>query len=196
MVVFFILDLRFFHLSIIPEVFPKKTHESGAAIMNWTFDWNEWFMIITSFIAFSIVLFIRKHFQPVVFIVIWLYSIAFVETIDYALAGSPFKTYFCADNYTYEPVAALIHIFLYPSFSFIFLFFYSKWNLHGGKLILYILAFTVFSLFFEWLNIINDVFTYTGWKLFYSIPTYPIASWLLIKVFHFIERHLAEPLPE
>ncbi|MDF2791937.1 MAG: hypothetical protein K0S80_5039 [Neobacillus sp.] len=59
--------------------------------MNWTFDWNEWFMLITSVIAFSIVLLIRKHFSPLVFWVIWIYSIVFIETVDYSLAGSPFQ---------------------------------------------------------------------------------------------------------
>lgn len=159
--------------------------------MNWVFDWNEWFMIITSFIAFSVALMIRRHFQSLTFLILWIYSIAFVETIDYALAGSSFKVYYCADNITYEPVAALIHIFLYPSFSFIFLYLYDKWNIQKGKIIFYILGWTVFSILFEWLNVINGVFTYTGWKLIYSIPTYPIASLLLIKVYHFIKKSLS-----
>lgn len=161
--------------------------------MNWTFDWNEWFMIITSFICFSIALLIRKHFSPVTFIAIWLFSIAFIESIDYGLAGSPFKVYYCADNATYEPAAALIHIFLYPSFSFIFLFFYDKWHIHGMKLVIYILAWTTFSIFFEWLNIKNGVFTYTGWKLYYSIPTYPLSGMLIIKIYQFIQKNLHEP---
>lgn len=163
--------------------------------MNWTFDWNEVFMILTSIIAFSIVLMIRKHFSPVVFMMIWIYSMTFVESVDYALAGSPFQIYYCADNKTYEPVAALIHVFLYPSFSFFFLYFYEKWRLHGKKLGLSIFIWTVFSIFFEWLNIKNGVFTYTGWKLYWSIPVYPISILLLLKVNHFIKKQIQKPFP-
>lgn len=163
--------------------------------MNWTFDWNEWFMLITSFIAFSVFLKLRKQFHPIVIIVIWIFTIAYVQTIDYMLAATPFKLYYCADNETYEPFAAIIHIFLYPSFSFIFLYFYDKWKIHGRKLFYYILFWTAFSVFFEWLNIINGVFFYTGWKLYSSIPTYPISSLILIKLFQFIKKQLQKPLP-
>jgi ABC-type multidrug transport system permease subunit len=54
---------------------------------------------------------------------------------------------------------------------------------------------TAFSIFFEWLNIKNAVFTYTGWEIYYSIPTYPISSLLLIKVFHFTKMQLSKPIP-
>jgi hypothetical protein len=108
MVVIYVLAFYYFNHYSIYEVFSKKVNRKGATSMNWTFDGNEWFMRLTSLVAFSFVLMIRKHFQTVVFIVIWIYSIAFVETIDYALAGSPCKVYYCADNLTYEPAAALM----------------------------------------------------------------------------------------
>lgn len=161
--------------------------------MNWTFDWNEWFMIVTSLVGAIVIFSLRKHFQSVVFILIWIYSIALVETIDYALAATPFFVYFCGDNLTYEPAVALIHLFLYPSFSFIFLFFYDKWKIRGKKTIPYLLLWNVFSVFFEWINVKNGVITYIEWKIYYSIPTYPIACFLLIKVYHFIQKHLSDP---
>lgn len=42
---------------------------------------------------------------------------------------------------------------------------------------------------------INGIFTYTGWKLYYSIPVYPISLWLLMKVFQFTKMQLRKPLP-
>ena len=162
--------------------------------LNWTFDWNEWFLIITSFILFFIFLKIRKHFQPIIIIIIWIYSVAFTETIDYFLAATPFKVYYCGDNFTYEPIASLLHIFIYPAFSFIFLFFYEKRNFHGIRLFNYILIWNVFSIFFEWINIKNEVITYSGWNIFYSIPTYPISSLFLIKIFHFVKIQINKPM--
>jgi hypothetical protein len=163
--------------------------------LNWHFDWNECFMIGTSLISFFIILMIRKYFHRIVFIIIWVYIIAFVESIDYSLAGSPFKVYYCADNLTYEPAAALIHFFLYPSFSFIFLFFYNRWGISGKKLIPYILVWDILSILFEWINVINGVFTYTGWYLYYSVFVYPLSFLLLIKLYHYIHAQLIKPIP-
>lgn len=154
--------------------------------MNVTFDWNEWFMIISSLGLFIVFLFIRKFFHPLFIIIIWVTNVAFVETIDYFLASTPFKWYYFSDNPSYEPSAALFHVILYPSFSFIFLYFYDKWSIQGFKLFMYLLFWTGFSLFFEWLCVLNNVLTYTGWKIYYSIPTYPISAMLLILFYKFI----------
>jgi hypothetical protein len=123
-------------------------------------------------------------------IIIWIFNIAFLETIDYFLAATPFELYYFGDNSTYEVSTALIHGFLYPSFSMIFLFFYDKFQLQGRKLALYILFWTVFSIFYEWLCVKNDVLIYTGWKLIFSIPFYPVSSVILIAVFHISKRQL------
>jgi hypothetical protein len=195
LVVDLLLDLVLLPQHPFHEMVSGTIIKRGASFMNWTFDWNEWFMLVSSVIAFSIVLLIRKHFSPLVFWVIWIYSIAYIETVDYSLAGSPFEVYYCADNKTYEPFASVIHIFLYPSFSFMFLFFYEKWKLYGRKLVWYILIWDVFSIFFEWVCIKNGVLTYTGWKLHYSIPIYPISALLLLAVYHFTKKQLVNPIP-
>jgi hypothetical protein len=83
---------------------------------------------------------------------------------------------------------------MYPCASFLFLFGYDKWELYGKKTVWYIIGWTGFSLFFEWLCVKNHVLTYTGWKIYYSIPTYPIASALLLVLFHFIKKKLKDPL--
>lgn len=166
--------------------------------MNFTFDGNEWFMVLTSAAAFIAILAVRKHFRPVTLMIIWLFGIVYVETIDYALGGTPFKLYYCADNFTYEPAAAVIHVFLYPSFMFVFLYGYDKLKLQGSgsKLVAYYILWTIIAVTFEWVNLLTGVFTYTGWKLYYSIPTYPISAFALLKLYHFIERYFpAQPRP-
>ncbi|NRD76818.1 hypothetical protein HPT25_04840 [Bacillus sp. BRMEA1] len=162
--------------------------------MNWHFDWNEGFMFSTSLIGLFVILSLRKHFDKMVFIIIWVYSLAFVETIDYSVAASPFRYYYCGDNKTYEPSAAAIQLFLYPCFSYLFLFFYERWNITEKKLIVYFLAWDLLSVFFEWINVINGVFTYTGWHLFYSAFVYPISCALLLIVYHFTKTQLKKPI--
>jgi hypothetical protein len=165
--------------------------------MNFTFDWNEWFFIVTTIIFLSLFLLIRKYFPPIIVIIIWVINIGLVSTIDYFLLATPFKLYIFGDNPTYELSGALFHLFLYPCASLLFLYGYDKWELYGKKTLWYILFWTVFALFFEWLSVKNRALTYTGWKLYYSVPTYPLFATLLIILFHFIKKKLQElSLPE
>ncbi|WP_456273388.1 hypothetical protein [Bacillus sp. AK031] len=161
--------------------------------MNVTFDWNEWFFIISASIMFSLYLPTRKYFQPVVTIVIWLYNVVLVATIDYFLLATPFKLYIFGDNSTYELSGGLFHFIMYPCASLLFLYGYDKWKLHGKRTLLYILCWSGFSLFFEWLTVKNHALTYTSWKLVYSIPVYPVASVFLIIMFQFTKKKLKDP---
>jgi hypothetical protein len=160
--------------------------------MNVHFDWNEWFFIITTCVIFSLFLLIRNYFPAVIVIIIWVYNIVYVSTIDYFLLATPFKLYYFSDNRTYELSGALFHLIMYPCASLLFLFGYDKWRLHGKKMVLYILFWTGFSIFFEWVCVKNNALTYTGWKLYYSIPTYPLSAIFLILLFHFTKRKLHE----
>ncbi|WP_108669947.1 CBO0543 family protein [Peribacillus acanthi] len=163
--------------------------------MNYTFDWNDWFMIITGIASLSLFFLIRKYFHPVINISIWIYNVFLVETIDYFLVGTPYQLYYFSDNPTYEPSSAFFHLTVYPASALIFLYVYDKWEIKGRKSVLYILFWTCFSILFEWVCIKNNVLTYTGWKLLYSVPTYPIAAILLICFFRFIQKHMNDPLP-
>lgn len=158
--------------------------------MEVTFDWNEWFFIIATVISFSLFLPIRKYFPPILVIIIWVCNITYVSTIDYFLLSTPFKLYIFGDNSTYELSGALFHLFMYPCASILFLFAYDKWELYGKKTVWYILFWTGFSLLFEWITVKNGALTYTGWKLYYSIPFYPITAGLLIILFRFTKKKL------
>jgi hypothetical protein len=161
--------------------------------VNVTFDWNEWYFIITTSIMFLLYLPTRKYFPSAITIVIWLYNVVLVATIDYFLLATPFKLYVFGDNPTYELSGGLFHFIMYPCASLLFLYGYDKWKLHGKQTLLYILGWSGFSLFFEWLTVKNHALTYTGWKLVYSIPVYPVASVLLITLFHFTRKKLNDP---
>jgi len=163
--------------------------------VNFTWDWNEWFMVITSVAATSLFLLIRKSFPTVLIIAIWVYITTMVATADYFIAATPFKLYYCADNTSYEPTATMIHVFTYPPFAFFLLYFYERWKLRGVRLWIYIAVWSVFSAFFEWINVVNGVFTYTGWKLLYSVPVYLLSQVLLIYLYRNLRNWLDEPIP-
>jgi len=158
--------------------------------MNVTFDWNEYFFIITTSIMFLLFLPIRKYFPSIIIIIIWVFNIFYVATIDYFFLATPFKLYIYGDNSSYELSGALFHLFIYPCASILFLYGYDKWELYKQKFVWYILFWTGFSIFFEWLSLKNHALTYTGWKLYYSIPFYPVTCVLLIILFRYTKRKL------
>lgn len=160
--------------------------------MNVTYDWNEWFFLISTFIVLLLFYPIRTYFSPVIVILIWIYNIALVSTIDYFLIATPFKVYYFGDNPTYELSGALFHLFMYPCASLIFLYIYDKFQLCGKKTAWYILSWTGFAIFYEWICVKNKALIYTGWKLQYSIPVYPVAAIVLILFFHFVKRKSLE----
>jgi hypothetical protein len=160
--------------------------------MNVNYDWNEWFFLISSMTVLFLFWPIRKYFPLVITLLIWMYNIAMVSTIDYFLIATPFKMYYFGDNPTYELSGALFHLFMYPCSSLIFLYVYDKFELYGKKTAWYILFWTLFALLYEWVCVKNDALIYTGWKLTYSIPVYPAAAVALLLFFHFIRKKLLE----
>jgi hypothetical protein len=160
--------------------------------MNVTYDWNEWFFLISSLAALFFYLPIRKYFSPVLVTLIWIYNISLVSTIDYFFIATPFKVYYFGDNPTYELSGALFHLFMYPCASLIFLYIYDKFELYGKKTAWYILFWTGFALVYEWICVKNQALIYTGWKIYYSIPFYPAAAIVLILFFRFIKKELRQ----
>jgi hypothetical protein len=154
--------------------------------------WNNWFVIILSIACLILYSLLPKRFHTALVIVTWVYSVIFLETLDFLLGLSPYDFYDFMDNPKYEPGVALLHLIVYPVFSITFLSFYDKWRLRGTKLAFYILFWTVLSVGVEWLAVLNNVLTYKEWKLLYSIPTYPIAIFLLIGVYQFAKQHCSE----
>jgi len=158
--------------------------------MHHLWNWNEWLTVILSVIAMSAFLLIRKHFRPMAIALIWLFTAAYLSVVDYALAATPFELYYCGDDETYELITAIAYLFMYTPFSFLFLYTYDKWDIRGIKLVPFLAGWTCFSVFFEWLNIQTGFLVYNHWKLYYSIPWYPVSGLILIGVYHFVRHHL------
>ncbi|MGM0846253.1 MAG: CBO0543 family protein [Bacillota bacterium] len=78
---------------------------------------------------------------------------------------------------------------IYPAVAILFLNLFPfgkpfKWKL------LYIFAWTVFSLFYEWAAAsYSSLFLYTGWKLGYSVPIYPVLFVIQLLNYKFV-KHL------
>lgn len=50
--------------------------------MNFKFDFNEWYVLISSIILMSFFFIIRKHFPYLVILILWIFNVVYVATID------------------------------------------------------------------------------------------------------------------
>lgn len=157
--------------------------------MNFTFDWNESFFLITCAVCLIIFKMLPKRFNSMATFLNWLFVIVFIEVIDYVLGAVPYDLYDFLDGPEYQFVVALGHLIIYPSCAYFFTYFYDKWGLTGKKLVLYILGWTIISVSFEYLCVLNNVLTYNNWNILLSIPTYPAACVITLMVFNFIKRN-------
>lgn len=160
--------------------------------MNFTFDWNEWFFVLSSVVCLTIFLRLPKRFNPLVTFLNWIFAVAFIEFIDYTFGVKPYDLYDFLDGPGYQPTTAIAHFTLYPACSYFLIYFYDKWNLKGMKLVLYIIGWTIISISYEWLCVINNILHYKDWNILFSIPTYPVAIIVTLTVFHFIKINLKQ----
>jgi len=135
------------------------------------FDENEWFIILI--ILLSTILFkLPKRFPASITILILLLSVAIPKIIDHSIAAiSPYDFYRLNDSEKFE-VFDLMLDGAYLPFGYLCIYFYDIFLPKGFQIVLYILVWSVFAVSFEFICTNLHVFTYHGWQLIYSFPTY------------------------
>lgn len=135
------------------------------------FDENEWFIIII--LLLSLILFkLPKRFPASITILILLLSVAIPKVIDHSIAAiSPYDFYRLNDSEKFE-VFDLLLDGVYLPFGYLCVYFYDILLPKGFQIVFYILVWAIFAVFFEYINVKLGLFTYHGWKLIYSFPTY------------------------
>jgi hypothetical protein len=136
-----------------------------------------------------------KRFPPVSITVFVVFTVFISQSVDSLIAVKPFDLYDVSDSSKYEVMDIVIYYLNYPSLAYIYLYFYDKWNVKGMYRILYIIGFSLISVFFEWIALLCHVFTYKGWKLWYSPFVYIAVYILYILMFHLQQRWLKIDLP-
>lgn len=149
------------------------------------FDQNEWTIIIL--VIFNILVFnlVPKRFPKEVTPLIVLLSISFPKIMDHSMAVPPFDLYNLTDSGKYEIFDLAIYG-IYPAFGYIFLYFIDLYQLKHFKLALYIIAWSILAVGFDFLLAKLHVFVYTGWNLIYSLPLYIVVLTLTFLFFKFI----------
>lgn len=151
------------------------------------FDANEWFIIISLIAGYGTLYVLPRRFPMPVTILVLMFSLTIVRVTDYVAAAPPLNLYQMNDTQKFE-LMDLLGWFMFPPFGYVLVYCYDRWNIQGVSSSLYIVAWTVIALAIERLAVTAHIYTFTGWKTAYSIPTYlaVLSGYLLL--FHFVKN--------
>lgn len=156
------------------------------------FDLNEWFTLISLAVTLAIAFLLPKRFSAAEVTVYCVFTVFLSQSVDSLIAVKPFDLYDVSDSSKYEIMDAVIYYVNYPPYNYIFLYFYDKWQLKGFLRTLFVLVYSGLSVFFEWLACLCDVFTFKGWKLWYSPFVYIAVFIMYLFVYHLTRKLLRE----
>lgn len=152
------------------------------------FDQNEWFIIIVLILSLFLVK-LPKRMPAEVSCLIVLLSLAIPNIIDHSIAAiSPYDVYRLNDSEKYEVFDILLSG-VYIPFGFLCVYFYEWLRPKKTKIVLYILCWALFAIGFEFVIVRLHVFTYHGWRLAYSFPTYLLVISLFLVYYEFLLFH-------
>jgi hypothetical protein len=143
-------------------------------------------MWLTIFILNGLVFLVRKRLSSIEMYTTSLFSIYLALFADSVLGGM-FKlySYFEAGVEWIDFVGA---IGIYPAVNILFLALFptgKSWIRKG----MYILGWTLFALSFEYVaSRYSTFFQYSGWKLIYSVPVYPVLYGILLYNFRLVKK--------
>ncbi|MFC5451932.1 hypothetical protein [Paenibacillus aestuarii] len=156
------------------------------------FDLNEWFILITLALGYGIMFRLPPRFPKSVVILVLLLSISIVKIVDVVWMQPPYDLYDVNDTPYYE-LFDFFTWFLYPPFAYFCVYVYDRQQLRGLSIVLYVVASAIFSTAFEGLAVLCHVYTYKGWRFFYSFPVYITVITLTLAFFQYLKIYFKKP---
>lgn len=150
------------------------------------FDENEWTVLLLITINVLLFTFLPKRLPKEITPLIILLSISYPQIIDHTIGADPYNFYDITDTKKLELFDILLYAG-YPAFGYLFVYIYDKYNFKNIKLIMYFIAWSLFSVMFEFLMVKLHVFNYIGWKLIYSLPIYLVTLSITLLFYKFVK---------
>lgn len=156
------------------------------------FDKNEWFIIISMFIMFILIMLIPKLLNFVQVLSLWLFNIFLAHAVDYSVIGKPINLYYSNDSNNYEIFDFLLYYFLYPSSLYLFFIGFAYWHFLRKHWFIYVCCATIITTALEYFAHLMGVFTYINWSIWYSLFVYiPLYS-LHVGLYHFVKYQIKQ----
>lgn len=149
------------------------------------FDMNEWFILISLVILYTLFFLLPQRFPKTITMLIYMFSFSLEKEADLILEYPPYVLYYLNDSKQFE-LFDFLTCFLYPAFGYLLLYFYDKWNVRGISAFFYLMSWSIIAVLFEWITMKVGIFNYTGWTLFFSYAVYLIVVGLYAAFYHFV----------
>jgi hypothetical protein len=151
------------------------------------FDSNEWFVILSIVVSFSLLFLLPRRFPLSISILILSFSIFIARSVDEILAGPKVNFYDVIDSGKYELFDVISYAMYAPS-AYFFIYFFDKFKFKGFYLFFYIVSFSLIGWGFEWVCEKFGVFTYIQWQLKYSLAVYLVVQPLTLLFYQLISQ--------
>ncbi|HEU4963016.1 MAG TPA: hypothetical protein VFV52_04015 [Bacilli bacterium] len=134
---------------------------------------NEWFILISIFVFAILWMRLPKRFPTSVTLLIVLFNSAFAKATDYTIAASlPYDLYDYNDTKYLDLFDEGLHFLIYPLCGYLEIYWYDVWRARGFSVVLFVLLMAALATSYEWISVMAGVFTYKGWKIWYSALCY------------------------
>ncbi|WP_413306807.1 hypothetical protein AA0X95_06445 [Bacillus sp. 1P10SD] len=174
-------------INMVPSDFEKRRDSQTMMPLPQHFDENEWFVLSCIVVSYSIVRFLPKRFPRIISVLLMLFGPIVARMSDHFLASPKLDLYNLMDTPNYDLFDLFTYV-LYAPFSYLFIYFYDRWNVKGAGLLFYLFLWTVVSAIFEWIHKLFHVFTYHNWKLSYSFTVYLVVQCLELLFYYLLIR--------
>ncbi|MFD0695276.1 hypothetical protein ACFQZT_14295 [Paenibacillus sp. GCM10027628] len=154
------------------------------------FNANEWFILIAGTLLLALVLLLPKRMSFIEMLLIWLFNILLTESADFFIGVPPLDLYDFNDWPQYEVFDLLLYLFMYPPIAYFFIYIYDIWKPRKLQAAFLIVVCSLVTTALEGCSIKFYVFTYKGWSLPYSFPTYILVFVLNLLLYRFMKAKL------
>ncbi len=168
--------------SPVPPNFEKGDYDALKDMI------NELYIVCTLLTAFLISLKLPQKFPAAITVLIFTFSAFIGLTADHILAISPYDIYDVNDSPHFE-FWDFIYYSMYGFSGYFFLYLYQHWRIRGILTIGYIVLWSIFSVFYEWIAVIVGIFDFSkGYRMQYSFPVYLFIQTFFLIFFYFVMK--------
>ncbi|ARU62141.1 hypothetical protein CBW65_14885 [Tumebacillus avium] len=136
------------------------------------FGGNDVFILVSAAVLLIVFVRLPRRFPRQVTVLIWLFNIWLVQSIDYVMGIQPLNLYDFMDVPKWEPTYAVAHFTIYPIFGYLFLYYLQSIPKTKRIRVGYILLATAGATLYEYLCMLAGVIKYIRWELLYSAAFY------------------------
>ncbi|TYS18468.1 hypothetical protein FZC78_02710 [Rossellomorea vietnamensis] len=161
--------------------------EGSFLLVEERFGLNDIFVISLIIVLYGLIFTIKSPFRNrMISFLLIMWGIVVAGLFDNTLGASPYDYYDIMDGEKYTDMDLVAYL-LYGPFGYFFIYIMEKWKIKNIRLLLYILAWSLMGIAFEYVNVKVGVFIYkNGYELFFSFPIYLFTQTALVYFYKFI----------